>query len=276
MWRDDRPSRQAVSVKRLVGKGIVVVGGTGGIGLSAARAFVAEGARVVVVGRDTGRLVAALRDLGEAALGVEGDAGDPRVAETAVDRAVAGFGRLDGLYHVAGGSGRRLGDGPLHETTEEGWRATLRINLDSVFYSNRAAVNRFLKQGTPGTILNMGSALGFSPSPRHFATCAYATAKAAIEGMTRSAAACYASHNIRFNVLAPALVATPMSERARDDAAIMDFIGTKQPLDGGRIGRPEDLDAAAVYFMSDESRFTTGQVLGVDGGWKVSEGQYRQ
>ena len=188
--------------------------------------------------------------------------------------AVERFGRLDGLYHVAGGSGRRAGDGPLHEATDEGWRATLETNLDSVFYSNRAAVKQFLARETSGTILNMGSVLGSSPSPRYFATCAYATAKAAIEGMTKSSAAAYADQGIRFNVLAPALVATPMSERAQEDEAIMKFIATKQPLDGGRIGRPEDLDAAAVYFMSDESRFTTGQVLCIDGGWKVSEGQY--
>ena len=75
-------------------------------------------------------------------------------------------------------------------------------------------------------------------------------------------------------MIAPALVATPMSRRAQNDKEILKFIRTKQPLDGGRIGRPEDLDAAAVYFMSDESRFVTGQVFAVDGGWCVSDGQY--
>ena len=74
-------------------------------------------------------------------------------------------------------------------------------------------------------------------------------------------------------MLAPALVATPMSQRAQSDADILAFVSTKQPLDGGRIGHPSDLDGAAVYFMSDDSKFTTGQVLAVDGGWSVSEGQ---
>jgi NAD(P)-dependent dehydrogenase (short-subunit alcohol dehydrogenase family) len=64
-----------------------------------------------------------------------------------------------------------------------------------------------------------------------------------------------------------------MAQRAATDEAIMDYIRTKQPLDGGRIGRPEDLDGAAVYFMSDYSLFTTGQVLTIDGGWSISEGQ---
>jgi NAD(P)-dependent dehydrogenase (short-subunit alcohol dehydrogenase family) len=122
-------------------------------------------------------------------------------------------------------------------------------------------------------VLNLGSVLGFSPSATFFSTHAYATAKAAIIGLTKSAAAHYATHNIRFNVLAPALVATPMSQRAQGDKAIMEFIKTKQPLEGGRIGQPADVDSAAVFFMSDESRFVTGQVLAVDGGWSVSEGQ---
>ena len=104
---------------------------------------------------------------------------------------------------------------------------------------------------------------------------AYAAAKSAAIGFTRSLAAYYASEGIRVNLLAPALVETPMSARAAGDEAIMAFIKTKQPLDGGRIGQPSDLDGAAVYFLSDSSRFTTGQVLYVDGGWDLSEGQYK-
>ena len=138
--------------------------------------------------------------------------------------------------------------------------------------SNRAAVRRFLEQDSGGSILNMGSVLGFSPSPHHFSTHAYAAAKAAIVGLTRSCAAYYAPQNIRFNVLAPALVETPMARRAAGDEEILRFIRTKQPLDGGRIGRCSDLDEAAVYFLGAGSGFTTGQVLAVDGGWCVTEG----
>ena len=72
----------------------------------------------------------------------------------------------------------------------------------------------------------------------------------------------------------PALIETPMSQRAAGNEQIMRFIETKQPLDGGRIGTPEDLDAAVVFLLSDASKFCTGQVLTVDGGWSVSEGQY--
>jgi len=260
-------------MNKLRGKTLVLIGGTSGLGLSAARAFIAEDARVVIVGHDKTKVAAARRELGRACAALAGDAGNPRTAEKAIAAALKKFGGFHGLYHVAGGSGRRHGDGPLHELTGEGWAWTLNENLTSMFYSNRAAVRQFLKQGGGGSVLNMGSVLGFSPSPKFFGTHAYATAKAAIIGLAKSAAAFYAPHDIRFNVLAPALVATPMSQRAQGDAAVLKFIQTKQPLDGGRIGTPEDCDAAAVFFMSDESRFVTGQVLAVDGGWSVSEGQ---
>ncbi|HAW02620.1 MAG TPA: short-chain dehydrogenase, partial [Verrucomicrobiales bacterium] len=145
--------------------------------------------------------------------------------------------------------------------------------LDSVFYSNRAALRVFLEQGQGGSILNCGSVLGFSPSPHFFSTHAYATSKAAMVGMVKSSAAYYAKEGIRVNLLCPGLIATPMSERAQKNQPIMDFIRTKQPLDGGRIGVPQDLDDAAALLLSDGARFITGQVLSVDGGWTVSEGQ---
>lgn len=227
-------------MSKLSGKVLVVIGGTSGLGLSAAKAFVREGARLIVVGRSAEKVQAVERKLGSVVAGLATDAMQPDTATRAIALAVEKFGGFHGLYHVAGGSGRRHGDGPLHEVTDEGWQFTLNENLTSLLYSNRAAVRQFLAQRTGGTVLNMGSVLGWSPSPQFFATHAYATAKAGIIGLTRSAAAHYAKDNIRFNVLAPALVATPMSERAQTDAAILDFIRTKQPLDGGRIGQPED------------------------------------
>lgn len=258
----------------LAQKNIVIIGGTGGLGLSAARACTAAGARVCVVGRSPESVAKALAELpaGQAE-GLSGDAADPATAELAISRTVARWGRLDGLYHVAGGSGRRAGDGPLHEVTEEGIDRTLGMNLEALIRSNRAAVRQFLAQGGGGAILNMGSVLGWSPSPHYFATHVYAAAKSAIVGFSRSVAAHYAAQNIRVNVVAPALVDTPMARRAAEDSAIQAFIRTKQPLDGGRIGCPEDCDAAVVMLLSDGAKFITGQVLAVDGGWCVSEGQ---
>lgn len=254
-------------------RAVVIVGGTTGLGLSAARACVAAGASVVVVGRSGESADAALGELGASARALVGDATDSGTSENAIALAVETFGRFDGLYHVAGGSGRRFGDGPLHEVTDAGIEQTVALNLNSLIYSNRAAVRSFRERGVPGSILNMGSVLGFSPSPDFFSTHVYAATKSAIIGLTKSCAAYYAKQSIRFNVVAPALVETPMAKRAAGDDEILSFIRTKQPLDGGRIGRPDDLDAAAVFFLSEPSRFVTGQVLAVDGGWSVSEGQ---
>ena len=259
---------------RLDSKTVVIIGGTTGLGLSAAKAFLNSGARVVAVGRNPESVRAAQLELGGDAFVLSADAARSDTAPQAIEEALTRFGGFHGLYHVAGGSGRRMGDGPLHELTDAGWEATLNLNLTSVFYSNRAAVLQFQRQKSGGSILNLTSVLAYSPSPRFFATHAYATAKAAIIGLTCTSAAYYASASIRFNALAPALVETPMAQRAVQDDSIRQFIHTKQPLDGGRVGQPEDTDAAAVFFLSDDSRFITGQMLAVDGGWSVSEGQY--
>ena len=214
------------------------------MGLSGAELLVANGAKVVVYSR----------------------------SEENVAAAVETWGRLDGLYHVAGGSGRSKGDGALHEMTDDGWDYTMKLNLSSVMYSNRAAIRQLLAQQEGGVILNMSSVLGWSPSPKFFGSHAYAAAKAGIIGLSKAAAASYAVANIRVNVIAPALVETPMSARAQGNAAIMDYVSQKQPLDGGRIGVPEDVDGAAVFLLSRAARFITGQVLAVDGGWTSSEG----
>lgn len=254
-------------------KNIVIIGGTTGIGLSAARAFLHQGANVLVVGRNAESAKQASSLLPQVKV-VTGDASHPDTAKRAIESCIQHFGGFDGLYHVAGGSGRKFGDGPLHELTLAGWNQTFELNLTSLMLSNQAAVKTFLERKTPGTILNMGSVLGYSPSPNYFVTHAYASAKAAAIGFTKSIASFYANQNIRINLLAPALVETPMAQRAANDEAILSFIKTKQPLEGGRIGKPEDLDGAAIYFMSDYSSFTTGQTLSVDGGWDLSEGQY--
>jgi NAD(P)-dependent dehydrogenase (short-subunit alcohol dehydrogenase family) len=255
---------------------VVIMGGTTGLGLSAAQALVAQGARVVVSSRSEANVQESLQLLGRPACGLAGDASHSETAEQVVALAVERFGRLDALYHVAGGSGRSKGDGALHEMTDEGLRYTLDLNLQSVIFSNRAAVRQFLRQGAGGCILNMGSVLGWSPSPQYFASHAYAAAKAGIIGFSRSIASHYAPRNIRVNVIAPALVETPMSRRAVGDEAIMDFIAAKQPLDGGRVGLPQDCDGAAMFLLSRAAGFITGQVLAVDGGWTVSEGRAQE
>jgi NAD(P)-dependent dehydrogenase (short-subunit alcohol dehydrogenase family) len=260
---------------RLRDKRCLIVGGTTGLGVAAAARFLAEGARVVVAGRSLDKGAAAAEALGEYGLVhfVACDATRPAQVEDLYRQSLTRLGGLDVLYHVAGISGRRHGDGPLHECTDDGWQATIDANLKSSFLSNRAAVRHFLSRHQQGVILNMASVLGFAPSPHFFDTYAYAASKGGIIAMSRLAAARYAPDGIRVNVLAPGLIDTPMAQRATTDPAVLHFLRTKQPLTNGP-GRPQECADAAVFLCSDEARFITGAVLPVDGGWAVSEGQY--
>lgn len=244
------------------------------MGLSAAIALKENGANLLVIGRNPDSCAKAKNTLGDNTIAIAGDATDQATIQNAITKAHDTFGSITGLFHVAGGSGRRWGDGPLHQLTLEGWNKTMELNLTSMMLSNQAMVSYFMKHKTTGVILNMGSVLGYSPSPKHFVTHAYAAAKSAIIGFSKSIAAYYAEYNIRVNVVAPSLFITPMAKRAAEDEAILHFLKTKQPLDGGRAGVSEDINPAVLMFLHPDSKFITGQVLSVDGGWSISEGQY--
>jgi NAD(P)-dependent dehydrogenase (short-subunit alcohol dehydrogenase family) len=226
---------------------------------------------LVVVGREPTPEVPQTETVQKRLEVILADAREPGVAERAIEQCAQRYGQFHALYHVAGGSGRAWGDGPLHTIPLEGWERTLELNLTTAFLSNGAAIRWFLRENQPGCILNCGSVLASSPSPNLFGTAAYATAKSALMGLTQAAAAAYAPHDIRVNLLAPGLTATPMSLRAQSNPVIQEFITRKQPLDGGRMGRPDDLDAAVIWLLSEGSRYVTGQVIAVDGGWSVSD-----
>jgi NAD(P)-dependent dehydrogenase (short-subunit alcohol dehydrogenase family) len=264
---------------RLKNRTCLIVGGTNGIGLTTARRFLEEGARVVVCGRSRETVEKAQAEFqSKHAWVLQADAADPAHVETLFQEALARLsGRLDVLFHVAGISGRRFGDAALHECTVEGWDTVLNANARSTFLTNHAAVRAMLVQpiddhGLRGTVLNMGSVLAGSPAPDFFGTVAYAASKGAIEALTRCAAARYARDKIRFNVIAPGLIETPMSGRAVGDPAIRSYLATKQPLADGP-GTTDDCAEAALYLCEPASRFVTGVVLNVDGGWCVCEGQ---
>lgn len=247
------------------------MGGSGGIGRAAILAFLREGASVFAsgLGAPEGLPVSS----GPFTY-MEADAGSESAVDSVLAEAKATLGQIHGLYHIAGGSGRKAGDGPLHLLSVEGWEYTMNLNLKSMMLSNRALIRYWLDTHLPGVILNMGSVLASAPSPHFFSTHAYAAAKAGVEGFSKSIAAYYAKSNIRVNVIAPGLIATRMSIRAQEDPAIQAFIQTKQPLDGGRMGKPEDCSGTAAFLLSDLSSFISGEVIHVDGGWQLSDGQY--
>lgn len=247
----------------------LVTGAAGGIGGATAAAFATAGFRVLAVDREP--LPAADDEAAsagdDAAVGAvvahRADLVRDDQAAGAVAAAIERFGRLDAVACCHGGSGRRFGDGPVDECTVAGWDATLELNLKSVFLVCRHAVPA-LRDAGGGAIVTVGSVLGLVGGDRAFATHAYAASKGAIVALTRSMAVAYAADGIRCNVVCPALIATPMSERAQADAAVRARLAELQPLTGD-FGRPEDVAEAILHLAT--ARFTTGTVLTVDGGW---------
>lgn len=255
---------------------VCVVTGSTGIAAASARRLAAEGASVFVVSRTEDRVRSLADELavGGATAGwaIADLTQEPQV-DAAIAAAVNRFGRIDGLFAVAGASGRRYGDGPIHELTAEGWDRTLAINLRSQALTCRAVIRQMLAQepndsGTRGSILLMGSVTASDPVPEFFATHAYAAAKGATTALMTTMAATYASSGIRVNAVAPSVTDTPMATRAASDDRIRAFNARKQPL-AGEMMDPVEVAHAAVYFLSDESRVVTGQLLKIDGGWSV-------
>lgn len=247
-----------------------------GIGAETARMLAKGGHQFFIVSRTEAHcaaFAAQLRDLGAQAEHFAGDVADPQTAPKAVAACVARFGRLDGLFNVAGISGRKFGDGPIHECTDQGWETVMTANATSQYRFCREAVRVMqaqspLENGQRGVILNMASILGIHPEPTHFRTIAYAASKGAIIAMSRTMAAALAAEKIRVNVVAPGLVRTPMSARASEDEVITAFMKKKQPLIGDVID-VQDAASACHFLLTDASRAITGEVLEVDAGWNL-------
>jgi NAD(P)-dependent dehydrogenase (short-subunit alcohol dehydrogenase family) len=264
--------REDIVGTRLEGKTTIVTGASSGIGLAAARLFAAEGASVLMVARRPDPLDAARAEIVGASENyrVETYAADVSV-ETEVaamfDSALQRWQRLDCIFNAAGISGRRFGDGPAADCTLDGWHTVITSNLTSVFLCTKYALQAMLPNRS-GSIVNLASVLGMVGGDEHFGTHAYAASKGGIIAFTRAVASYYADQRIRANVVAPGLIRTNMSLRAQDDPEIIEALPRLQPLTGD-FGSPEDVAAAALYLASDESRFVTGIVLPVDGGWTV-------
>ena len=260
---------------RFDGHSVVVTGATGIAGASA-RLMAAEGAAVFLIAIDAAEC-AALAEAIEADGGschwAAADLTEEAATVASFDEAVDLMGRIDGVLAVVGGSGRRFGDGPVHEIPLEGWDRTLELNLTTTFLTSREALRRMLAQDVSdhgrGSLALMSSVLAEHPAPEHFATHAYAAAKGGVIALTRAMAARYAPDQVRVNAIAPAAVSTPMSRRASDDSAIVDYVARRQPLAGGFL-EAQDVAATAAFLLSPDARHLTGEVLRVDGGWAVT------
>jgi NAD(P)-dependent dehydrogenase (short-subunit alcohol dehydrogenase family) len=247
---------------------IILITGATGIAEATALAAAAQGDSIFIISRTESHCQSLCARLPNSAYHAA-DLRDEHAVEEAFRACLGKFNGIDALFNVAGISGRKFGDGPLHECSAEGWDITLDTNVRGMFLLSRSALRYWLDTRRHGTILNMASVLAFSPQAQHFATHAYAASKGAIISMSRAMAAYYAPHKIRINVIAPGLVRTPMSERAQSDEEVLDFISRKQPLSEGMLD-PAEVARTALFLLGEQSRHMTGQVVGIDGGWAVS------
>ncbi len=254
----------------LAGKVAFVTGIGSGIGRASAHLFASEGARVagIDINPDTAaETVAAIQTNGGDATAWQVDLTQADAVADAFEAIKKTHGNIDVAFNVVGASGRRHGDGPVHECTEAGWDWTLDVNLKSIFLCSKHLVQNMLDNGG-GAIVNLASVLGMVGGDEDFGTHAYATSKGAVISLTRSMASYYAPQGIRANVVCPSLIATEMSKRAQTNDHIKARLKTLQPLTAD-FGTPEDVAQAALYLLSDQSKFVTGAVLTVDGGWSV-------
>jgi 3-oxoacyl-[acyl-carrier protein] reductase len=237
----------------LAGRVALVTGSTRGIGRGIAARFAAEGARVVVNGRSAEDAERVAKELDASAIGLAADVGDSAQAERLVAETLARLGRLDVLVNNAG----IALDNFVTKTSDERWRRVLDTNLSGPLYLIRAAVPVMRELGG-GAILNIVSWSGLRGN---VGQAAYSASKAGLHGLTLSMAKELGKFGIRVNALAPAVptdMAADMPEELKEKARKRRAL----KIDGS----VEDVAEGALYLVSDRARFTTGQVLHVDGG----------
>jgi NAD(P)-dependent dehydrogenase (short-subunit alcohol dehydrogenase family) len=251
-------------MRRVEDKVALITGAGSGIGRATARLFAQEGARVVVADRDPEggeATVAAIRDDGHEAIFQRADVSREADCAAMVEAAIARFGRLDILHNHAGIL--HPGDGPITELSEAVIDETFAINCKGMLLTAKYAVRQMVAQ-EGGAIVNTGSDLAFIGLAN---LTAYTASKAAVVGVTRTLAVELAPHNIRVNAVCPGFTYSNMNVAMAEDTALMEEM--KRDYLIKRLGQPEDVAAAVLFLASDESGFTTGASLVVDGGHTI-------
>ncbi|KRE46516.1 SDR family NAD(P)-dependent oxidoreductase [Paenibacillus sp. Soil724D2] len=242
-------------MRKLNGKVALITGGSSGIGLATAKLFVAEGAKVVITGRNQVALNAAVEELGTTnVLAVQADAADPQSADKAVAAAVEKFGRLDVVFANAGIGGNT----PLGGTEFSVFEEILKINVTGTFFTVQAALPH-LKAGA-SVILN-GSVLAKAGSP---GWSAYAASKGAVTSMARVLVSELSPRGIRVNTIVPGATRTPIWGQPEGLAQFESTLTRAVPLN--RLGEPEEIANVALFLASDDSSFVQGAEISVDGG----------
>jgi NAD(P)-dependent dehydrogenase (short-subunit alcohol dehydrogenase family) len=241
----------------------VVTGGNGGIGLAMAKGLATAGASIAVWGRDAAKndkAVAELQACGVAAQAFPCAVDDEAQVVEQMRATLARFGRVDSCFANAGMSIAK----PFVETTVEEWDTVQRVNLRGTFLTFREAARHMIERGGGGKLVAIASVGSIHGMPRQ---ASYSASKAGISALVRSLAVELARHDIQANTILPGWIATDMTEFAREWDKLNDAVIHRTPAH--RWGNADDFAAAAVYLASHESRFHTGDVLRIDGGYAV-------
>ncbi len=251
---------------RLEGRSVIITGAGSGIGRAASLLFSKEGARLIAVDRsehvhDT---VKQVREAGGTAEGVQADAGSEHDVKAFVAKAIATYGKLDGVWANAGISGGLV---PLAEQTPEHWTEILRINLIGPFLLIKHSIPHLVKQGY-GAIVCTASVAGLkSGASGH----PYAASKAGVISLVQTTAYSLSGTGVRINAICPGLIETGMTKPIFDNAkerGTEGKIGQLNPLK--RAGQPHELAAMGLFLLSDEASYVNGQAFPVDGGLTAS------
>jgi meso-butanediol dehydrogenase / (S,S)-butanediol dehydrogenase / diacetyl reductase len=250
----------------LAGKRVIVTGAGSGIGKAIVRALAGAGARVAVSDIDGTSAAKLAKEIGGGALGYALDVTDAAATEKLFDEIHGALGGLDVVCANAGISTMQ----PVVDLTEVEWDANMNVNAKGVFLTNRAAVRRWLKAGSPGVIVNTASLAGKLGAPL---LAHYSASKFAVVGFTQALAREVAGQGIRVNCVCPGFVRTSMQEREvgweaklrgmKPEAVLAEYVSLT-PL--GRIEEPEDVADIVLFLASDLSRFLTGEAVNASGG----------
>lgn len=249
-----------MSTLLLQNKVIFLTGGSCGIGRDCAKAYAAEGARVVVVARDEAGVEAVAAELGPEHLGIVCDVTRDTEVKAAVEKTLSHFGRLDAVHNNAGIA---MPCKPLHETTDAEWDEVFDVNLKGLLHSTRHTFAALV--AAKGCILNTSSLVGVIGQELH---AAYTATKGGLNALTKSMALDYAKHGIRVNAVCPAGVWTPMLRQwcaeQPDPASTARYLDEIHPL--GYCPESPVVADACVFLLSNKARFITGHLMHISGG----------
>ena len=244
----------------LSGKIALVTGGSRGIGFSTGKILSENGATVVITGKDSERLKKAAKKIPNS-IGIVADIRNTKDVKNVVSKTIEKFGRLDILVNNAGIFPKIK---QLHEIDEDEWNEVLDVNLTGQFRFTKEAIPHLQK--TSGSIINISSDAGLK-AYKGFNADAYSASKAALIILTKCWALEYAKDKIRVNCICPGVVDTDMTKPFLKTQKDKEFMDSEHPI--GRIGQPEEVAKAIIYFASDDASWTTGAVLAVDGGQSI-------